>query len=92
MPDDIKAAKKRIKRKKKFYEELGSWVSISILLVIINSTFYTGIKWAWIPIAAWGVVEDMGYDPEIDYEELDLDDVKELNIRSQQLYKDSDLV
>ncbi len=55
MTEAIKEAKKRIKKKKDFYTELGSYVGISIFLVAINIFVSPGYMWAWWPVGMWGL-------------------------------------
>ncbi|MFC1872688.1 2TM domain-containing protein [Chloroflexota bacterium] len=48
-------AKKRVKAKKEFYGNLGSWVVVNILLVIIWAlTSPGGYMWFLWPLCIWG--------------------------------------
>ena len=50
-------AKKRVKAKKEFYSNLGAWVVVNILLVIIWAlTTPGGYMWFLWPLCIWGVV------------------------------------
>ena len=55
MPRGISEAKKRIKTKKEFYNNLGSYVATSIFLIGVNIFTSPGYMWAWWPIGFWGI-------------------------------------
>lgn len=54
MGKEISKAKKRIKEKSNFYKELGSYVGVSIMLIVINIMSSPGYMWAFWPIGMWG--------------------------------------
>jgi hypothetical protein len=48
-------AKKRVKAKKDFYRNLGTWAAVNILLIIIWSlTDFGGYPWFLWPLCLWG--------------------------------------
>jgi len=47
-------AKKRVKRKKKFYKELMSYVATSLFLVFVNVFTSPGYLWCLWAIVPWG--------------------------------------
>ncbi|MFC2066138.1 2TM domain-containing protein [Chloroflexota bacterium] len=50
-------AKKRIKARKEFYSNLGAWVVVNIILVIVWAlTTPGGYMWFLWPLCIWGVV------------------------------------
>lgn len=55
MSDKIKDVKRRIKRKKAYYNELGSFVTTSLFLLGLNLFTSPGYMWAWWPIGFWGI-------------------------------------
>jgi len=54
MSKEISKAKKRIKAKSSFYKELGSYVGVSIMLIVINVLSSPGYMWAFWPVGMWG--------------------------------------
>jgi fatty acid desaturase len=49
-------AKKRVKAKRDFYRNLGTWAAVNILLIIIWAlTNYGGNPWFLWPLCIWGV-------------------------------------
>ena len=54
-PEEIMEAQKRVRKIKRFYKGLLSWVTTSIILIAINIFTAQGITWAKIPIFFWGI-------------------------------------
>jgi len=55
MSNPIRDAKKRIKKKRKFFNELASYVGTSLFLIGLNVFVTKGYMWAWWPVGIWGV-------------------------------------
>ena len=55
MTDPIRSIKKRIKKKKDFYNHLGTYVVISVFLLGLNLYTNPDYMWAFWPIAGWGI-------------------------------------
>ena len=54
-PEEIMEAQKRVRKIKRFYKGLLSWVTTSIILIAINIFTAQGITWAKWPIFFWGI-------------------------------------
>ena len=54
-PEEIMEAQKRVRKIKRFYKGLLSWVTTSIILIAINIFTSGGITWAKFPIFFWGI-------------------------------------
>ena len=52
---EIQDAIKRVKKIKKFYKELYSWIGTSIFLIAINLFFSGEISWSRYPVFFWGI-------------------------------------
>lgn len=50
-----KAARKRVKKKKEFYQNFISWLVICTGLMIFNALNYRGHWWAIYPFIGWGM-------------------------------------
>lgn len=48
-------AEKRVRKIKKFYKELYSWIGTSIVLIAIDLFFSGGITWSKFPVFFWGI-------------------------------------
>jgi hypothetical protein len=48
-------AKKRVKSKKDFYRNLGSWAVVNVVLVVIWALSGGGHPWFLWPLGIWGV-------------------------------------
>lgn len=49
-------AKKRVKAKKDFYNHLGAWVLVNIVLVVVWAlTDHGGHPWFLYPLCIWGI-------------------------------------
>lgn len=56
LPDDHpEVVKDRLKTIKKFYKDLTSWGSTSVVLIAINIFISGGISWAKYPVFFWGI-------------------------------------
>ena len=53
--DIKKKAKKRVKKKKEFFEHLISFISTMVFLLIINLLTSPGYLWVVWPLLGWGV-------------------------------------
>ncbi len=50
-----KIAKKRVKAKKDFYKNLGTWAVVNVVLIIVWAlTDVTGYMWFLWPLCIWG--------------------------------------
>lgn len=47
-------AKKRVKAKKDFYSNLGTWAVVNIILIIVWSLSGQGYPWFLWPLCIWG--------------------------------------
>ena len=56
-----KEAKKRVKRKKDFYEHLTTYIIISIFLVALNMFTSPGRWWFHWPVLGWGMAVLFNY-------------------------------
>jgi len=54
-PEEIMEAQKRVRKIKRFYKGLLSWITTSIILIAINIFTAQGITWAKWPIFFWGI-------------------------------------
>lgn len=54
-PEEIMEAQKRVRKIKRFYKGLLSWITTSIILIAINMFTGGGITWAKWPIFFWGI-------------------------------------
>lgn len=57
----IKEAKKRVKRKKDFYEHLTTYLAISVFLVVLNLITSPGSWWFQWPVIGWGMAVLFNY-------------------------------
>lgn len=57
----LKEARKRVKRKKEFYEHLATYVAISIFLVVLNMVTSPGRWWFQWPVLGWGMAVLFNY-------------------------------
>jgi hypothetical protein len=57
----LKEAKKRVKRKKDFYEHLTTYVAISVFLVVLNMITSPGHWWFQWPVIGWGMAVLFNY-------------------------------
>ncbi|MEL6988144.1 MAG: 2TM domain-containing protein [Bacteroidota bacterium] len=48
-------AKKRVKKKKEFFSNLGSWIVMSLFFIGLNLYTSPGFLWCLFPIAGWGI-------------------------------------
>jgi hypothetical protein len=48
-------AQKRVRKIKKFYKELTSWASTSVILIALNLFLSGNISWAKYPVFFWGI-------------------------------------
>ena len=63
MTEDIKykEARKRVKRKKDFYEHLTTYIIISVFLVALNMITSPGRYWFHWPVLGWGMAVLFNY-------------------------------
>lgn len=52
---EIQDAIRRVKKIRKFYKELYSWIGTSIVLVALDLFFSGGITWSKYPVFFWGI-------------------------------------
>jgi hypothetical protein len=55
MPDDLKRARSRVKKKKVFFVHLGVFLSVGLFFFLINLLTYDGEFWFFFPMLPWGV-------------------------------------
>ncbi len=53
--EEIQAAKKKVKKKKEFYEHLMAYVTVNIGLMILNLLVSPGRWWFFFPMLGWGI-------------------------------------
>ena len=53
--DEIKRAKKQVKKKKDFYQHLMSFVTVNFALIAINLLTSPGHLWFIYPMLGWGI-------------------------------------
>ncbi len=53
--DEIYQATKRVKKKKKFYKHLTSFVSVNIFFLFLNLLTSPGELWFFYPMMGWGL-------------------------------------
>ena len=53
--DEIKLAKKKVKKKKEFYEHLMAYVTVNIGLLLLNLLTSPGRLWFYFPMLGWGI-------------------------------------
>ena len=49
-------AKNRVKQKREFFKNLGSWASVNLVLVVIWALTGAGYPWFLWPLGIWGVI------------------------------------
>ncbi len=52
---EVQEAIKRVKKIKKFYKELYSWIGTSIFLLALDLFLSGGITWSKYPVFFWGI-------------------------------------
>ena len=53
--EEIKEAKKRVKKRKEFYHHLVSYVSVNVFLLILNLLTSPSALWFSFPMLGWGI-------------------------------------
>ena len=53
--DAYEKARKRVLKKKEFYQHLGSYVIMSIFFFVLNATTSFGNWWFYWPMLGWGI-------------------------------------
>ncbi len=53
--DEIRQARKKVIKKKKFYKHLVSYVTVNLFLFLLNMLTYSGGFWFFFPMMGWGV-------------------------------------
>lgn len=53
--DEIQMAKKKVKKKKEFYEHLMAYVTVNIGLLLLNLLTSPGSLWFYFPMLGWGI-------------------------------------
>ena len=52
---DYEAAEKRVRKIKKFYKDVATWVATSVFLIALNIFLSGHISWAKYPVFFWGI-------------------------------------
>lgn len=53
--DEIQTAKKKVKKKKEFYEHLMAYVTVNIGMLLLNLLTSPGNLWFYFPMLGWGI-------------------------------------
>ena len=53
--EEIRRARKKVKKKKEFYRHLMSFVSVNMMLFVINLLTSPGHFWFLYPLMGWGI-------------------------------------